>query len=234
MPTVTVPKLALHPLCEIIPPCTEQEYKELKEDIEKNGLQVSIKLFENQILDGRSRYKACVELGKECKPEIFSGTYKDALTFVISMNVKRRHLSASQRALIAAKLVNSKVGGDHSVKLPNEITQQDVAALSGVAVKTVTDATKVLKRPELAEKVLKGELAVAKAAEQIRKEEGKSKKQTKAEIAAKAYHALQEKLIDALGELKEVSSFAHAHEYAEKTKTRLDETIEAMRGKKAA
>ena len=124
--------------------------------------------------------------------------------------------------------MNSKVGGDHSLKLPNEITQQDVAALSGVAVKTVTDAQKVLKRPELAEKVLKGELAVAKAAEQIRKE-GEGGKKTNAQAATKAYHALQEKLMDALGELKEASSFAHAEEYAEKTKSRLDETIEAMR-----
>ena len=32
-----VPDLALHPLCEIIPPCTDEEFKELKEDIKKNG-----------------------------------------------------------------------------------------------------------------------------------------------------------------------------------------------------
>jgi hypothetical protein len=36
-------ELTLHPFCEIIPPCTPKEFEELKEDIEKNGLQVPIK-----------------------------------------------------------------------------------------------------------------------------------------------------------------------------------------------
>jgi ParB-like chromosome segregation protein Spo0J len=60
-----VPELTLHQLCEIIPPCTEAEFKELKEDIKRNGLQVPIKTFDAKILDGRSRYKACVELEQE-------------------------------------------------------------------------------------------------------------------------------------------------------------------------
>jgi hypothetical protein len=170
-----VPELSLHSLCEIIPPCTEKEFKELKEDIKTNGLQVLIKVFETRILDGRSRHKACVELEQEGHPvefkrETFLGSAKDALAYVISMNVKRRHLSASQRALIVARLVTSKLGGDRSVKLPNEITQEQVATLAGVAVKTVTDAKKVLERPELVEKVLNGELAVAKAAKQVREQ----------------------------------------------------------------
>src|SRR5262249_48474512 len=99
MTTATTTKakaeLLLHPLCTIIPPCTDKEFNELKEDIKKNGLQVPIMLFDGEILDGRSRYRACVELGKEPKTEAFSGTRADALTYVISMNVKRRHLSAS-------------------------------------------------------------------------------------------------------------------------------------------
>jgi phosphate uptake regulator len=172
---------------------------------------------------------------------VFSGTREDALAYVISMNVKRRHLTPSQRAIIVARLVNSSVGGDrHSVKLPNEVTQEDVARLSGVAKKMVTDAAKVLKanRPDLADKVLKGELAVNKAVKTIRQEEKKKEKSAsedddedddKADKAAKAYHALQEQLVDALGNLREASSFSHAKEYAEKTKERLDVTLEGMR-----
>ena len=172
-----VPELALHKFCEIIPACTEEEFKELKEDIKLNGLRLPIKTFDSKILDGRSRYRACVELEAEghqieFKKELFFSSAKevsaeDALAYVISMNVKRRHLSASQRALIAARLVTSKLGGDRSVKLPTEITQDQVAKLAGVATKTVTDAVKVLGNPDLAEKVLAGKLAVAKAATQI-------------------------------------------------------------------
>jgi len=84
-----VPDLSLHPYCEIIPPCTAEEFAELKEDIKKYGLQAPIKLFADQILDGRSRYNACVELDKEgvrveWKSEAFSGTQKDAFAYVIA------------------------------------------------------------------------------------------------------------------------------------------------------
>jgi hypothetical protein len=248
-------KLALHQFCEIIPPCTEQEFKELKEDIKKNGLQLPIKLFADQILDGRSRYKACVELGIDFKTEVFSGTAKDALAYVISMNVKRRHLTASQRAIVAAQLVNSCVGGDrHSVKLPNEVTQEDVATLSGVAKKMVTDAAKVLKakRPDLADKVLKGELAVNKAAKEVREEErqaqGKPKKKTPVKLpktvieyitahdgptALSAYSLLEEHLLDALQDVNDQSSFTHADEYARETIEKLEKQLSEMQPPKA-
>jgi ParB family chromosome partitioning protein len=66
-----VPTLDLHPFCEIIPPCTEPQFKELKEDIKKNGLQVPIKLFEAKILDGRNRYNVCIELENQGHPVEF-------------------------------------------------------------------------------------------------------------------------------------------------------------------
>jgi hypothetical protein len=242
-----VPELTLHALCEIIPPCTDAEFKELKEDIKKNGLQLPIKTFETKILDGRSRYKACVELEKEGHPvefkrEVFTGS--NPIEYVISINVKRRHLKASQRALIAARLVTSTLGGDRSVKLPTEITQEDVAKLAGVAVKMVTDAVKVLKRPELADKVLNGELAVAKAADQVREEEkgkdqngkggdgqgqGQDDSEQKVDALVTACTKRRELLIEALEELRKASSFAVAKQNAEQAKDRLDVAIAQMR-----
>lgn len=206
-------------------------------------------VFKAQILDGRSRYKACAELERdghpvELKRELFSGTDTDALAYVISMNVKRRHLSASQRALIAAKLVNSTVGGNHSVKLPNEINQKDVATLAGVAVKMVTDPKKVLDKPDLAKQVLNGTLAVNKAAKQVRDEENKAKgkgkktsvvKKPKSTVeyitphdgksALSAYSVLEEHLLDALQDVNDKSSFTHADEYARETIAKLEEKL---------
>jgi ParB family chromosome partitioning protein len=236
---LTTPKLTLHPLCEIIPPCTDKEFEELKEDIDKNGLQVPIKTFEAKILDGRSRYKACTELGKEPKTEIFAGTSNDALAYVIGMNVKRRHLSASQRALIVARLVTSKLGGDRSVKLPTEITQEDVAKLAGVAVKTVTDAMKVLGRPDLADKVLKGELAVAKAAKQVREEEkdddaGDDPPAFDACTAVDAYYKAEQSLLNALVALSNASGLIHARDSAGKTCDLIVKTLTSLEPKKAA
>jgi hypothetical protein len=245
-----VPTHDLHPFCEIIPPCTEAQFKELKEDIRKNGLQVPIKTFEAKILDGRNRYNVCVELENEGHPvefkrELFLGNAKEALHYVISANVKRRHLTASQRALIVARLVTSKLGGDRSVKLPTEITQDDAGKLAGVSVKMVTDAMKVLKRPDLAEKVLSGEFAVAKAAKQVRDEENKKggsnkdknkKPKTMVEFitphdpgsATNAYKVLSDHLLDALDDLQALSSVGHATEYAERTIEVLQEKIDQM------
>jgi ParB-like chromosome segregation protein Spo0J len=251
-----VPQLALHQYCELIPSCTEEEFKELKEDIKENGLRLPIKTFDNKILDGRSRYRACVELEAENHPvefkkEVFYSSAKevsaqDALAYVISMNVKRRHLSASQRALIAARLVTSKLGGDRSVKLPTEITQEQVAKLAGVSTKMVTDAVKVSSKPELAEKVLKGELSVASTAKRIREEEEAAaagdQQDTNdheddegfdADNAVDVYDEAEDRLVDALVALANASSVGHAKEKAKATKQRLDEAIEeAMKNKK--
>jgi hypothetical protein len=169
----------LHALCEIIPACKDIEFAELKEDIKKNGLRMPIKLLTGKVLDGRSRYKAYSELWDEghrveLRTETFTGSPDEAIAYVVSMNVKRRHLTPSQRGMIAAQLVTTTLGGDRSVKLPTEITQADVARLAGVATKTVTDAQAVLDDPVLTKQVLSGELAVNKAAKQIRQNKKKS------------------------------------------------------------
>jgi len=246
-----VPALTLHPLCEIIPPCTDEEFKELKEDIKKNGLQMPIKIFDAKILDGRSRHKACLELQGEGHPvefkkEYFTGDANAVIEYVISMNVKRRHLSASQRALIAARLVTTTLGGDRSVKLPTEITQEQVAKLAGVATKMVTDAKAVWDyrqtKPELAKQVLSGEVAVNKAAEEVRKHkdpnnnppEAKPKTTIKYIIphdgksALGAYSLLEEHLLDALQDVNDKSSLTHADEYAQATIKKLQDKLNRM------
>ena len=57
------------------------------------------------IIDGRHRYKACTELGID---PIFApswqGNHSDITALVISLNLHRRHLSESQRAMLAAEL----------------------------------------------------------------------------------------------------------------------------------
>jgi hypothetical protein len=239
-----VPELQLHPFCEIVPPCTETEAAELKADIKANGLRLPIKMFDTKILDGRSRYNACRELEAEGHPielrrEYFSGTPAEALVYVMSMNVKRRHLSASKRAVIVAKLVNSTVGGNHSVKLPNEITQDLAAKLAGVSTKMVTDAKAVLDSndTDLVKKVLNGETAVAVAAKKVReaKKAEEAKKNEGGDTAAtttppafdvdkalKVYDEAEEKLVHALVALQNASNLGHVKEKLGKTIEKLN------------
>ena len=55
--------------------------------------------LDGKILDRRNRFKACKETGVEPIVEDYQGN--DPLSFVISVNKERRHLTPSQKAAIA-------------------------------------------------------------------------------------------------------------------------------------
>ena len=94
----------LHELCEIIPSMDDSEYLALVADIRDNGLINPIIIFEGKILDGRHRYKACVELDLE--PSFVEYTGNKPSSFVRSVNLERRHFEKSQRSMIISLLQN--------------------------------------------------------------------------------------------------------------------------------
>jgi site-specific DNA-methyltransferase (adenine-specific) len=98
-------KFDYHSYCDLLPEMTADDFNALVSDIKDNGLINPIVLFENQILDGKHRYKACLELGIEPKIETFTGNKEQALHFVISQNIARRHLLTGQKAALA---INAK------------------------------------------------------------------------------------------------------------------------------
>jgi len=165
-PKTEIRSLLPHDLCKIMPPYTKKEFDELKEDIRKNKLQVPIMTYEGKILDGRGRYNACVELAKEGVETNFrTDTYTpDPRSYVVSINVKRRHLNESQRAIIAAELATFTHGGDRTGKASiDALTQKQAAELLNVSEPSVERAKKVLKNgvPALAEAVRAGKLRVS-------------------------------------------------------------------------
>jgi hypothetical protein len=90
-----------HPICEAFPWLPEDELVGLADDIEKHGLREAITRYQGQILDGRNRLAACLMSG--VKPRFVDWRDKDGspVALVISNNIARRHLTASQRAVIA-------------------------------------------------------------------------------------------------------------------------------------
>ena len=92
-----------HELCCIFPRCSDDELQLLVSDIRDNGLRKPITLYEEKILDGRNRYIACELLDIEPDYVQFEGT--EPMSFVISHNLCRRHLSESQRAMVAAAVI---------------------------------------------------------------------------------------------------------------------------------
>jgi len=81
----------------------EAELRELAEDLEKNGLLEPIVLCDEQILDGRNRSLACPMAG--IAPRFERPTIVSPVSYVLSKNLHRRHLTTSQRAAIAAEVV---------------------------------------------------------------------------------------------------------------------------------
>lgn len=98
--------LELHPLCTLFPRLEGDEFQALKADIAANGQLQPIVLHDGMILDGGNRYRACVELGIEpLIADMNLGDY-DLLSYVISVNLVRRHLTQGQHAAIVAAATN--------------------------------------------------------------------------------------------------------------------------------
>jgi N6-adenosine-specific RNA methylase IME4/ParB-like chromosome segregation protein Spo0J len=154
--------IPFHPLADIFPLIEGAEFAELVEDIRRNGLIEPIVLHEVQILDGRNRYRACIEAGIEPTFTPFRGD--DPVSFVISLNLKRRHLDESQRAMVAAKLANLKRGDNqHSEGLPIGRSSE----LLNVGERSVARAREVVDHgaPELQRAVERGDVSVSAAAD---------------------------------------------------------------------
>jgi ParB-like chromosome segregation protein Spo0J len=97
-------ELKFHPLAEIFPLIAGDDFDALVEDVRQYGVREPVVLYQGQILDGRNRYRAAQLAGVDCPMREYTGN--DPVSFVVSLNLKRRHLDASQRALVAAKLAN--------------------------------------------------------------------------------------------------------------------------------
>lgn len=95
-----------HPHAALFPHLQGDEFQALVEDIRQNGLQRAITLYDGQqVLDGRNRLAACIEAGVEPRFTEFAGTDDEALVFVLSANLHRRHLTTCQRAVLALQLL---------------------------------------------------------------------------------------------------------------------------------
>lgn len=192
---------APHPAAELFPMMPSDQYKAFKEDIRKNGFQQDIVLYKGQILDGRNRYKAAVELDMlDDLPiaEMDDDTEIDPFQWVISRNLHRRHLNESQRAKIAAKLAKLKHGHVASQKddLQICISQSQAAEMLQVSPRSVAHAKVVEEHgsPELNQAVERGEVAVSKAAK-IAKDVPKDK-QLKMAVEKTKPKAKEQKLQD--------------------------------------
>jgi ParB-like chromosome segregation protein Spo0J len=85
---------------------SRREFDELVADIKANGLIEQIIVFEDTILDGRNRVRACEIAGVAPTYTVYSGD--DPAAYVISANIRRRHLDQAQKRDLIAKLLKAQ------------------------------------------------------------------------------------------------------------------------------
>jgi len=158
-----LPALQFHPLADLFPLLEGAEFDELVADVRAHGVREPVWIHGTRILDGRNRYRAAQAADVECPTRTYDGD--GPVEFVISLNLKRRHLSESQRAMVAAKLANLKDG--QRADLVEGLPIGRASGLLNVGERTVARAREVREHgvPELVEAVERGTVSVAAAAD---------------------------------------------------------------------
>jgi hypothetical protein len=159
-------------------PMDDESLGELMEDIRKHGQRQAVELLNGEIIDGRRRATACNRLGLKIKT--VDVDVDDPIAYVLSLNLHRRHLSASQKAMVGQKAKDmyakqakerQRASKGQGIKGPAMLPdlKGDARDLAGKAVgvsgKLIDHADKVVHKgiPELAKAVEEGRMSVTSA-----------------------------------------------------------------------
>ena len=180
-------------LRDLLPPLTDDEYKQLEKNIVENGFDKNFPIMEwhGFIVDGHNRYSICRKhnidyvvgtLGYETKDEV--------MEWMLDIQLGRRNLSPIQRIAVAEKYrpiyerqaKENQLSGLKqnivSVNLPKRETEpintsEKLANIAGVSEKTYRMGAKVLNSndEELKKRVLSGKTSISAGYKEIREKE---------------------------------------------------------------
>jgi len=119
-------RIKVHPAADLFPMMTDAQLRELGKDIQKNGLQFPLIIDDDRrLVDGRNRLAAleavgALEFGDDGEP-CYRGPKggnkrdveylccaQDPYSYVISVNILRRHLTVDDKVKIAAELLKAR------------------------------------------------------------------------------------------------------------------------------
>jgi len=185
-----------HKIADLFPLMQGDEFAELKADIASNGLHEPIWLHpDGSIIDGRNRHRACLETGTKPRFRTWNGG-GSLVSFVVSMNLHRRHLSSSQRAAIALDVL-PMLEAENPPGRPSENSQR-IDQLSGrntdQAAKIlvtnrqyVSDAKRIQEQaPELLEQVRSGGLTIPQAKRELKERKREERREENRQLVAAA------------------------------------------------
>jgi ParB-like chromosome segregation protein Spo0J len=193
-----VSEIKIHPACDLFPPMPEEDFQELKANIAEHGVRDFVTFWKGQLVDGRHRVRAMQELGIDVmchSSELYDDD--DPFSFAISVNLKRRHLTTSQRAMIASKLATLLHGTNRfeekvDARIQASTTTQEKAAQAlNVGRTSIQEARKIERdaAPEVTAAVHAGTVTLNAAANLVKAEPDKQKQ---AAIVARGKQAVKE------------------------------------------
>jgi N6-adenosine-specific RNA methylase IME4 len=161
-----------HEAAEIFPMMSGEAFERFKADIKEHGQREPIVVHDGLILDGRNRAKACEELGLSPLTRAWDGQ-GSAVAWVLSVNLHRRHLDESQRAMVGARALpifekeaaaRMLAGTLASIDARGKAAEQ-AAVAANVSPGSVERAAQVVRHgaPELAHAVDAGLVSVSAA-----------------------------------------------------------------------
>jgi len=161
-------KPKIHEVANLFPPMKEADFKELAADICENGQRDPILITpDKNIVDGVHRYRALKEMDGVPEYKVVDLSDEELLKLVLSKNMHRRHLTASQRAMIlveARSMIEGK-GRKKADASAEAFSQNEVAEEAGAGRSTVQRAVQVKDNgePELADAVRNGNVEMRTA-----------------------------------------------------------------------
>jgi len=99
-------ELKYHKAADLFPLMVGDDFAALRKSIQKKGLQKPIEMLDGKVIDGRNRYRACRAEKKQAKTVKVNLNGLTPLEYVLVANLERRHLTASERAMVAARSVD--------------------------------------------------------------------------------------------------------------------------------
>jgi len=135
-----------HEIADVYPMMSDKELQALISSMEVDGYDENqpIYLFEDKILDGRNRYKAVKEAGVEPAFKVFEGTYEEAEKKSRLLNSNRRHMSTSQKAMIAAMEIQKSREDTNRKK----ITIPKASTIYAVSSRSISEELQILQEDE--------------------------------------------------------------------------------------
>jgi N6-adenosine-specific RNA methylase IME4 len=178
----------------LIPALTQEEYKQLEDNILKEGIREKIITWDGYIIDGHNRYEISQKWGLDCQSESMHFKDEDEVKeWMILNQFGRRNLSNYQRSVLALeleglfrekakekqKLSEGKgIQKSEDLKEPEFVTIKEVGKLASVSHDTIAKVKKIQEKApeEVKQKLSTGEVSINQVYQEIKKEEKKAER----------------------------------------------------------